>query len=63
MDSKTNILYMGQSGLSLPDESYYREEQFAEIRTAFLDHVAKMCALVGIADGAKIADQILTLET
>ena len=63
MDSNTNILYMGQSGLSLPDESYYREEQFAEIRTAFLDHVAKMCALVGIADGAKIADQILTLET
>jgi putative endopeptidase len=63
MDSNTNILYMGQGGLSLPDESYYREEQFAEIRTAFLDHVAKMCALVGIADGAKIADQILTLET
>jgi putative endopeptidase len=63
MDSNTNILYMGQGGLSLPDESYYREEQFAEIRTAFLDHVAKMCALVGIADGAKIADQILKLET
>jgi putative endopeptidase len=63
MDSNTNILYMGQSGLSLPDESYYREEQFAEIRTAFLDHVAKMCALVGISDGAKIADQILKLET
>ena len=63
MDSNTNILYMGQGGLSLPDESYYREEQFAEIRTAFLDHVAKMCALVGIADGATIADQILKLET
>ena len=28
-----------------------------------MDHVAKMCALVGIADGAKIADKILTLET
>jgi putative endopeptidase len=63
MDSNTNILYMGQSGLSLPDESYYREEQFAEIRTAFLDHVAKMCTLVGIPEGAKIADQILKLET
>jgi putative endopeptidase len=63
MDSNTNILYMGQSGLSLPDESFYREEQFAEIRTAFLDHVAKMCKLVGIADGAKVAEQILKLET
>jgi len=63
MDSNTNILYMGQGGLSLPDESYYREDQFAEIRTAFLDHVAKMCKLVGIADGAKVAEQILKLET
>ena len=63
MDSNTNILYIGQGGLSLPDESYYREEQFASIRTAFLDHVAKMCALVGIADGADVAKKILTLET
>ena len=63
MDSNTNILYIGQGGLSLPDESYYREEQFASIRTAFLDHVAKMCALVGIADGAEVAKKILTLET
>ena len=63
MDSNTNILYIGQGGLSLPDESYYREEQFASIRTAFLDHVAKMCALVGIADGADVAEKILTLET
>ncbi len=63
MDSNTNILYMGQGGLSLPDESYYREEQFAQIRTAFLDHVAKMCQLVGIADGTKVAEQILKLET
>jgi putative endopeptidase len=62
MDSNTNILYIGQGGLSLPDESYYREEQFASIRTAFLDHVAKMCALVGIADGAEVAKKILTLE-
>ncbi|ASY11716.1 putative endopeptidase [Candidatus Planktophila dulcis] len=63
MDSNTNILYIGQGGLSLPDESYYREEQFASIRTAFLDHVAKMCALVGIANGADVAKKILTLET
>ena len=63
MDSNTNILYIGQGGLSLPDESYYREEQFAPIREAFLDHVAKMCALVGIADGPSLAAKILALET
>jgi putative endopeptidase len=63
MDSNTNILYLGQGGLSLPDESYYREDQFASIRTAFLDHVAKMCALVGIPDGPVMAAKILELET
>ncbi len=63
MDSNTNILYIGQGGLSLPDESYYREEQFASIRTAFLDHVAKMCALVGIDNGGDVASMILALET
>jgi putative endopeptidase len=63
MDSNTNILYLGQGGLSLPDESYYREDQFAEIRSAFVDHVTKMCALVGIKDGATLGAQILALET
>ena len=63
MDSDTNILYLGQGGLSLPDESYYREEQFAQIRTAFLVHVEKMCALVGISDGARVAAEVLALET
>jgi putative endopeptidase len=63
MDSNTNILYLGQGGLSLPDESYYREEQFAQIRTAFLAHVEKMCALVGISDGARVATEVLALET
>jgi len=63
MDSNTNILYLGQGGLSLPDESYYREEQFAQIREAFLVHIEKMCSLVGISDGATVAKEILALET
>ena len=63
MDSNTNILYIGQGGLSLPDEAYYREEQFAEIRTKFLEHVAKIFALTSIADGPALAVKILDLET
>ena len=63
MDSDTNILYLGHGGLSLPDESYYREEQFAPIRSAFLTHVEKICALVGISDGARVAAEVLALET
>ena len=63
MDASTNILYLGQGGISLPDESYYREEQYSEIRSAFLLHVEKMFSLVGISDGAALAAKILALET
>jgi putative endopeptidase len=63
MDSTTNIIYLGQGGLSLPDESYYREEQYAPIREALLVHIEKMFGLVGITDGAELAKKILALET
>lgn len=63
MDSLSNIIYLSQGGLSLPDEAYYREEQYQPIREAFLIHVAKMLALVGINDGPSQAGRILSLET
>jgi putative endopeptidase len=52
MNSEMNIIYLGQGGLSLPDEAYYREEQYEEIRKAFKVHVAKMFALAKIEGGA-----------
>ena len=63
MDASTNILYLAQGGISLPDESYYREDQYAEIRDAFLVHVEAMFALVGIKEGKDLANKILALET
>ena len=33
------LLYTGQAGLGLPDESYYREEKFAPIVQAYREHV------------------------
>ena len=63
MDASTNILYLSQGGISLPDESYYREEQHAHIRTAFLAHVETMFSLVDIEEGADLAAKILALET
>ncbi len=62
-DSTQNILYISQSGLSLPDEAYYREEQYLPIRDAFLTHVAKMFEIAGISDGPSHARRILELET
>ena len=61
-NSEMNIVYLGQGGLSLPDEAYYREEQYEEIRQAFKVHVAKMFALAQITGGAELAEEIYNLE-
>jgi putative endopeptidase len=63
MDSLSNIVYLSQAGLSLPDEAYYREDQYQSIREAFLTHTEKLFGLVGINDGAMQAKRILSLET
>lgn len=59
-NTKQYAIYIYQGGLSLPDEAYYREEQYAQIREAFLDHVSKMSELAGIAIDAAA---LLKLET
>ena len=63
MDSQINITYIGQSGLSLPDESYYREDEYQDIRDGLLEHIEKMFAIAGISGGAEKAKLILALET
>ncbi len=60
MDSSMNIFHIGQGGISLPDEAYYREEQYQPIREAFLAHVTKMGEL---ASTPLDAAAILALET
>ena len=62
-DSNTYISYFGQSGLSLPDEAYYREDEHAALREALTVHVAKMFSLANINDGEIHAKNILELET
>ena len=62
-DAATNIMYLQQGGISLPDEAYYREEKYEEIRKSFVVHVAKMFALAGIDDGAELAAKVMSLET
>ena len=60
-DSTRNIIWLGQGGISLPDEAYYRDDQYAEIRTAFTAHVDTMARLAG-ATGVSGAD-VLALES
>ncbi|WP_432394820.1 M13 family metallopeptidase [Pseudarthrobacter sp. L19] len=57
------LLYTGQAGLGLPDESYYREEQFAATVTAYREHVRTMLQLAGVADAEAAAGRVVELET
>ncbi|MBK0419796.1 peptidase M13 [Leucobacter sp. CSA1] len=50
-DPSRYIVFVMQGGIGLPDESYYREEQFAELREQYRAHIARMLGLVGIAEG------------
>lgn len=62
-DPNRYVMFAGQSGLGLPDEVYYRSEQHASIRTAYLGHVRRMLELAGVADAAGDADLVMQLET
>ena len=62
-DASTHIMYISQGGISLPDEAYYREEQYADIRTTYVEHVAHMFSLAGVAHGADLAAKVMALET
>jgi putative endopeptidase len=57
------LLYTGQGGLGLPDESYYREEKFAPIVQAYREHVKTMFGLAGVADPEGAAARVVALET
>ncbi len=68
-DSKNSTRYLAhftQSGIGLPDESYFRDEQHAEVLAAYPGHIAKMFGLVynGSAEQhAETAARIVALET
>ncbi|MCU1369969.1 MAG: peptidase [Ilumatobacteraceae bacterium] len=63
--SDRNIVNLVQGGIGLPDESFYREDGFTEIRDAYVAHVARILQLTGQdeVEAADAAARILALET
>lgn len=57
------LLHMMQGGLGLPDEAYYREDTYTEIRDKYKAHLETFLALAGVADSAQAASEVLNLET
>lgn len=70
-DSSRYQVKLHQGGLGLPDESYYRDERYAEIRDAYRAHLATLVRLVGLTgrdglvegDPEDVARAVLDFET
>ncbi|MCF2495238.1 M13 family metallopeptidase [Dyadobacter chenhuakuii] len=63
-NSKINVLYQGQDGLSLGERSYYErtDSSTVKVREEFVKHVDKMFSLAAFAD-PKPGQTILDFET
>jgi putative endopeptidase len=57
------LVFFEQGGISLPDESYYREENFASVRDAYVLHIQRMFDLAGLDDAPGRAKRVFDLET
>ena len=62
---KRYIVHLYQGGIGLPDEAYYREEKHAEIRDAYVPHIAQMLNFAGweMPAAEKAAHTIMEFET
>jgi len=56
------LLYIGQGGLGLPDESYYRDEKFEAIVAAYGKYIAAMFNLASIPDAQAASERVVALE-
>jgi endothelin-converting enzyme/putative endopeptidase len=64
-DSENYIVYLGQSGITLPDRDYYLldEPRYKEVRAEFVKYVSTLLSAVGYADPQGAANRILEMET
>ncbi|RVW02546.1 M13 family metallopeptidase [Rhodococcus spongiicola] len=59
-NSARYLVHFTQSGIGLPDESYYREGDYAGIRETYIAHIRNMFELAGIRYDAQ---RVFDLET
>jgi len=68
LDSKNPeryLVHLGQSGLGLPEKSYYErdDEPFPAHRQAYVDYIAATFERAGIGDAQARAEAVMALET
>jgi putative endopeptidase len=62
-DPESYIVFLEQAGLGLPDESYYRESRFEDIRGKYREFVAAMFPLAGFDAAGDRTERVIALET
>jgi len=62
-DSDRYLVHISQGGIGLPDESYYREDKYADIRDKYVDYMERMLTLAARPDARRTAETVLALET
>ena len=62
-DSDRYLFNITQGGLGLPDESYYRDDKFSEIRERYVAYLDRLLTLADIDNGSIMATRVLEIET
>jgi putative endopeptidase len=62
-NSERCLVNLTQGGLGLPDESYYHDEKFAEVREKYVDFLERMFGLAGHDDARTAATTVMAVET
>jgi len=62
-DPNTNILWLSQGGLGLPDRDYYLKDDFKKQRDAYAAYITRQLGLAGYANPAKAATDVMAFET
>ncbi|MFT3873513.1 MAG: M13-type metalloendopeptidase [Nocardioides sp.] len=62
-DSDRYLVSLVQGGLGLPDESYYSDDKFAEVREKYVAYLARLLTLAGRPDAESTAARILEIDT
>ncbi len=62
-NSERYVVNVLQGGIGLPDETYYREEKFAEIREKYVAYLERILTLADRPDPAGTAARVVALET
>ena len=62
-NSDRYIVNIAQGGLGLPDEAYYRDEKFAEVRAKYVTYLTGLFTLAGHDEPAAAAQAVMDIET